>query len=112
MIISVLKLTVVQERRQAVLETLREMVHRTCGKLGCTECSIYENPEEDEDTILYLEKWSSTDALHRHIKSGSYILLLTAMEFSSQEPEIYFHDISKTGQMDLIKALRGGEAGV
>ena len=39
-------------------------------------------------------------------KSDSYILVLTAMDFSSQEPEIYFHEIPETGRLELIKVLR------
>jgi quinol monooxygenase YgiN len=106
MIISVLKLKVVREKRQAALETLRAMERRTCGKLGFTDCGIYERDGDDKDTILYLEKWDSKEDLYRHIKSNSYILVLTAMEFASQEPEIYFHEIPETGRMELINALR------
>jgi quinol monooxygenase YgiN len=82
------------------------MERRTWGKLGCTDCGIYEGQGEDKDTILYLEKWGSKEDLYRHIKSNSYILVLTAIEFASQEPEIYFHEIPVTGRMELINALR------
>ncbi len=109
MILSVLKFTVVQEKRQAALETLRAMERRTRGKLGCMDCSVYESQGDDKDTILYFEKWSSKEDLYRHIKSGSYILALTAMEFASQVPEIYFHEIPETGRLELIKALRSGD---
>ena len=106
MLLSVLKFTAVPEKRQAVLEILRTMERRTRGKLGCMECGIYEKQGNGGDTILYLEKWSSKEDLYRHIKSDSYILVLTVMEFASQEPEIYFHEIPETGRLELIKALR------
>ncbi len=112
MILSALKFTVVQEKRQAVLETLRAMERRTQGKLGCMECGVYEKAGNGDDTILYLEKWGSKEDLYRHIKSDSYILVLTVMEFASREPEIYFHEIPETGRLELIKALRSRDPGV
>jgi quinol monooxygenase YgiN len=106
MILSVLKLTAIKEKRQAALEILRTVNSRTRGKMGCVECAIYERQGDDGGAILYLEKWSSMEDLYRHIKSDSYILVLTAMEFSSQEPEIYFYEIPETGGLELIKGLR------
>jgi quinol monooxygenase YgiN len=109
MMISVLKFTAVPEKRQAALETLRTTERRTRGKLGCMECGVYERHNDDRDGILYLEKWSSKEDLYRHIKSDSYILILTVMEFASREPEIYFLEIPETNRLELIKDLRSGE---
>jgi quinol monooxygenase YgiN len=109
MILSVLKLTVVREKRQAAMEILRTMERRTRGKLGCIDCGVYERQGDDGDAILYLEKWSSKEDLYRHIKSDSFMLVLTVMEFASQEPEIYFHEIPETGRLELIKTLRSRE---
>ena len=106
MILSVLKFEVIREKRQAALEILRTMERRTRGKLGCMDCGVYERHGDDGDTILYLEKWSSKEDLYRHIKSDSYILVLTVMEFARLEPEIYFHEIPETGRLELIKSLR------
>ena len=106
MIISILKLELAKGKRQAALEILRTMERRTRGKLGCMDCGVYERHGDDGETILYIEKWSSKEDLYRHIKSDSYILVLTVMEFASQEPEIYFHEIPETGRLELIKTLR------
>jgi quinol monooxygenase YgiN len=109
MILSVLKLNAVPEKRQAVREILRTMERRTRGKLGCMNCGFYERQGDNGEAVLYLEQWSSKEDLYRHIKSDSYILVLTVMEFASQEPEIYFLEIPGTSQLELIKALRSEE---
>jgi quinol monooxygenase YgiN len=112
MVLSVLKFEVIREKRQAALEILRTMERRTRGKLGCMDCGIYERYGDDGEAILYLEKWSSKEDLYRHIKSDSYILVLTVMEFANQEPEIYFHEIPETGRLELIKTLRNRDKAV
>jgi quinol monooxygenase YgiN len=109
MMISVLKFTAVTEKRQAILEILRTIEHRTRGKLGCMECGVYEKQDNGAGAILYLEKWSSKEDLYRHIKSDSYILVLTVMEFSSQKPEVYFLEIPDEDRLELIKTLRSKE---
>jgi quinol monooxygenase YgiN len=111
MMISVLKIKAVTEKRQAILEILRTIEHRTRRKLGCMECGVYERQGDGADAILYLEEWSSKEDLYRHIKSDSYILVLTVMEFASQKPEIYFLEIPETDRLELIKALRSKEKG-
>jgi quinol monooxygenase YgiN len=109
MMISVLKFMAVTEKRGAILEILRTIERRTRGKLGCMECGVYESREDGDGGILYFEKWNSKEDLYRHIKSDSYILVLTVMEFASQKPEIYFLENPETDRMAVIKALRSKE---
>ena len=106
MVLSLLKFTAAPDKRQAIIEILRTVERRIRGKLGCLECEIYERGGKEATAILYLEKWKSKEDLHRHIQSDAYVLLLTAMEFGKQEPEIYFHEIPEEGRMEVIKNLR------
>jgi quinol monooxygenase YgiN len=66
---------------------------------------VYETGDQNQ-TILYLERWRSTEELHRHIQSGLYLGVLTAIDLASAPPDIRFYDVTDTKSMKLIAALR------
>jgi hypothetical protein len=69
-------------------------------------CGFYESHNGDGDGVLSHEKRGSKEDPCSRIKSDSTILALPVMQFASQDPEIYFHEISEKGGLELIKALR------
>ena len=93
-----------------MLDILRTMEALTRTKPGCLCCCIYEQAN-DKHAVLYVEKWQSMETLERHIQSSMYMRLLTAMELSSEAPDIQFHEVVKTLGMDLIEALRSAGGG-
>ena len=108
MIISIIELIPTPEKRQAVLEILRLTEDRARIKAGCIECGVYEASDE-RGTILYLERWRSSEDLHRHIRSSLYLGILNAMDLGQEAPEISFHEVSDTESMELIEALRSSD---
>jgi quinol monooxygenase YgiN len=94
-----------QEEILGILRHVQGMMHATTG---CLACSIYEECA-DEPAIFYVEQWRSQKELHRHIQSRLYLQVLTALDLAREPPEICFHEVASSQNMELIAALRAGE---
>jgi quinol monooxygenase YgiN len=110
MILSFIKLIPQPEKRQAMIDILRNMEALTKIKPGCISCCIYEQADE-RHAVLYVERWESRDALNIHVQSSMYMRLLTAIELAGEAPDIQFHEVEKTMGIELIEALRAGNGG-
>lgn len=104
MIISILKIIPLHEKRQEILEILLSVKGVVQASSGCLFCSIAE--ETGEESILYIEQWRSSPDLERHVKSGSYARILESMELSAQLPELSFYETGDTWNFDLVMKLR------
>jgi quinol monooxygenase YgiN len=63
--------------------------------------------ESDENgAIFYLEKWRSRKALDDHLRSGTYMMVLEALEFSCKNPEVSFFDGEEIGGLDVVENAR------
>jgi quinol monooxygenase YgiN len=105
MIISLLRVIALSDKRDAILDVLRSVIEMTQGLAGCLSCACYEE-QNDQCAILYLEQWESKEDLQRHIQSERYLRVISAMELAGEAPEITFHDVSRSMGMELIEALR------
>jgi quinol monooxygenase YgiN len=92
-------------QKQVVIDLFKSVRGPTSMKPGCTECSIYDKVN-NVDTILYLEKWSSEEAMQQHIVSSLYTRVLTAMEFAEKQPEITFYEIAHARGIEFVEKLR------
>ena len=75
---------------------------------ACLSCGVYERLDQNR-TILYEEKWESEQGFRNHIRSSSYLALLTAIDLAQSKPKVSFHDVTNTRSMELINALRSRE---
>jgi len=88
-----------------MIDILRTMENLTRSKPGCQCCCLYEQLN-DTHTVLYVEQWESRETLQHHVRSSMYMRLLTAMELSSEAPEIQFHEIAETRELEFIEEMR------
>jgi len=105
MIISLLKVIALSDKRDAILEVLRSVMDITRGLAGCMGCACYEE-QNNKHAILYVEQWESKEDLHRHIQSDLYHRVISAMELAVEAPEIRFLEVSNSMGMELVEALR------
>ena len=105
MVISLIELKSTLKRRGEILELLRYCVDGVGTKPGCLSSGVYEAGDQNEN-ILYLERWRSTEELHRHIQSDLYRGVLNAIDLACGPPEISFFEVSETKSMELIASLR------
>ena len=110
MIVGLIELTPIPGKREEILELLRFSVDRLRGRPGCLSSGVYEASDETH-SILYLERWESQEALHRHIQSNLYRGVLNALDLAEEPRGITFHEISETRSMELILALRTTSVG-
>jgi quinol monooxygenase YgiN len=108
-ILSLIELTPILGKREKILELLRFSGDRVTGRPGCLSSGVYE--AGDQKHILYLERWESEEALHRHIQSSLYRGVLNALDLAQEPRGITFHKISDTKSMELILALRAASVG-
>jgi quinol monooxygenase YgiN len=104
--ISLIELKSTLRSRGEILELLRYCVDGLRTKPGCLGTGVYESGDQNE-TILYLERWRSADELHRHIQSNLYLGVLNAMDLASGPPDVSYYEVSEAQSMELIVALRG-----
>lgn len=105
MVIVLVKIIPRTGQKQVVIDLFKSVRGPTSMKPGCTECSIYDKVN-DEETVLYLEKWTSTEAMQQHVVSPIYTRVLTAMEFAGKQPEITFYEIAHTRGFEFVEKLR------
>ncbi len=106
MVVSLIELTSTIRSRGEILELLRYCVDGLASKPGYLGSGIYESSDQKE-TILYLERWKSSEELQRHIQSDLYRGVLTAIDLASGPPSVSYHEVSETKSMDFIAAIRG-----
>jgi len=105
MIIASVRIIPLTGKRVEILEILRHVQALLRASVGCLSSYIYEECDDDQ-AILYLEEWRSTDELHRHIESREYLEIMAAMELASEAPQIRFDEVACSQSMELIEALR------
>jgi len=105
MIIATVKIMPTHEKRRELLNILMSVRGRVLAEPGCLSCCIYEE-FGDENDVLYMEKWQTLAALEHNLKGSSYAKVLEAMELSTREPEICFHDVAETMGLDLVERVR------
>ena len=105
MVLTLLKLKPLPDKREAVLDVLHSVRDLIQGLPGCISCACFET-RDNERTVLYVEHWGTREDLHRHIQSSLYNRIISAMEFARENPEIRFYEVSNPMGMELIEALR------
>jgi quinol monooxygenase YgiN len=108
MFLSLIRIEPLPEKRDRLLEILISVAGHTRLIIGCTGCMVYED-RGNGNAVLYLERWQSREALHRHVRSGLYMRVLHAMDLGSEPPEISFYEISGEKGLELIQELRQEE---
>ena len=109
MFLSILKISPSQGKQREVLDILQSVKGPTLAASGCIECSICVEDDE-EHSIIYIEKWQLRSEMIDHIGSALYARVLKALELSDRQPEICFYEIKGTQGMELIEGVRSSTA--
>lgn len=86
-------------------EILGPLVEQTRVSLGCLECTIYQDMQEDR-VILLEQWWEGETALNLHLQSDLYQQVILVMEMAQELPVVRFSDISQTRGMEKIAGSR------
>jgi quinol monooxygenase YgiN len=105
MILSVIKIFPSPGRGGAIIDVLDSLTGPVSALAGCLGCTLAVEAGEDE-VISYTEKWSSRDALDRHLNSGLYGRVLEAMECSCRPPEVEFLEVTDVAGLEMVERVR------
>ncbi|MCE5231587.1 antibiotic biosynthesis monooxygenase [bacterium] len=105
MFVFLLKIVPAPRLRQQIVEMLRSVEGPTSAMQGNLGCEIYEGIE-DEQRILYIERWKSEADARPHIQSSIFERILAAMDLAAEPPEIKFIEGARTWGMELVKEMR------
>lgn len=107
------RIEIVIKAAPAVNAKVRQLLLRLMGPTQatrhCVECRVAHD-EEDPDTWIYSERWTSRDALYAHIRSEAFKQTLVAIDMSSTEPIIHVDEIVCSDGIQAIAAIRKGLA--
>jgi quinol monooxygenase YgiN len=105
MIITTIRMTVPQEKRQEMLQTVSALTGMARKERGCQACDVFIDTE-NTDTFLVMEEWDSQEDFDRHVRTSTFSALLGAMTLLNERPDFCINAITDRAGMEKIKALR------
>ena len=105
MIISIIKIFPPAGRGGAVMDVLDSLKGPVSALAGCLGCWVSVEVGEGE-AICYTERWSSREALDRHLNTPLYMRLLEVMECSCRTPEVEFFEVADAVGLELVEQVR------
>jgi len=105
MIITSIRMTVPQEKRQELLQTINTLASSMRKERGCRSCDFYMDIEH-ADTFLLIEEWDAQEDFDRHVRAPAFSALLGALTLLNKRPDVRINAVSETAGMEKIKAVR------
>jgi quinol monooxygenase YgiN len=105
MIIATLRMTVPQEKRQEMLQTVSALIGMARKERGCRACDFYMDIEHT-DSFLLMEEWNVQEDFDRHVRAPAFSALLGAMTLLNERPDFRINSVTNTAGMEKIKAVR------
>lgn len=94
--------------RAQVVCSLRRILSQTRVLPGCVSCQLYADVEDD-NRLLLIEEWADVQSLRAHLRSDDFRVVLSALEYAANSPEVRFDTVADSKSMDFIALCRGRE---
>ncbi len=105
MIQATLKMSFAPQTIDEALQILCSMIERIRAESGCISCSVYHDTE-NENLVVFEEKWRSDGDLQSHLRSECYRRVLLVMEMAERPPDIRFDTITDSSGVEIIEKAR------
>jgi quinol monooxygenase YgiN len=92
-------------KREEAIEVFHVFLEPLRVHPGLASAGVY--AEIDDDALVLLEEWNTSEDLARHLKSNDFKKILAVMDMALEQPIIQFHTISSSQGFELIESLRG-----
>lgn len=74
---------------------------------GCVSCLVCADLLEQGDVLL-MQEWRDEQSLMDYLRSDNMRVVLSALEYSSDPPEVRFETVTEIKGLDFIAACRLG----
>jgi quinol monooxygenase YgiN len=108
MILSTVRLAISAEHRPEALRILRVFLGHSTAQAGCAGFWLTQDLTRPQ-ALTISSQWVTRDALHEHVRSAEYRLLMAVIDLSTTPPEISFDELDHLGGLDLVEVLRAPE---
>jgi quinol monooxygenase YgiN len=105
MILATIRMAIPPKKRDEALQILKSIAVKCNVYSGCLGCHIYEDVQED-NVVMFEEKWRSEEDLEFHLRSGEYRNVLVVMEMALKRPEVRFNRVSTSTGIETIEKAR------
>jgi quinol monooxygenase YgiN len=106
MFFNTIRMAVNPNKRKELLQTIKALLEDNRKKSGCVSSQLYQDLE-DESVLYLVEAWGSREELDDYLRSNHFGVLLGAMTLLRETPEIKLNEVSRTGGVEVIRAVRG-----
>jgi quinol monooxygenase YgiN len=90
---------------KAALEALRLVMLSARLDRDCMRSQVLEDPDVP-GTIIYLEEWSTEEAVARRVAADQFATLLALMETASSRPSLEFRVVTQVRGLEFVEAVR------
>jgi quinol monooxygenase YgiN len=95
MILVILRMEVLSEKRMELSQTIASLIGSIRTERGCRRCDFWKSTE-DENELLLLEEWDTQENLKSYLKSGRFRVLRGAMNLLRRPCEVMVHTVSRS----------------
>ena len=101
MILIILRMNVLSEKRMELSQTMASLSGSIALEKGCNRCNFCQSVE-DENRLFLLEEWDTKENLMTHMKSEHFRVLRGAMNLLKEPYEMMFLTVFHPEGMEEI----------
>jgi quinol monooxygenase YgiN len=91
--------------RTKVIRSLSRILGPSRASPGCRNCQLYADLE-DNRALLFVEEWTDRASLIAHLQADNTRVLLSALDFASDPPEVRLDTVIDTKGIEFIAECR------
>jgi quinol monooxygenase YgiN len=106
MVIVIIKMNALSEKRLELKQTLQALIEPTREKKGCLAHNVFQDLENDNGFSL-IEMWNSREGLDDHLRSDQFTVLMGARSLLRRPPEITVSEVGfQLSEWEAVEAIR------
>ena len=108
MVLLRMRIRVDPAHRTKVVRSLSRILGPSRASSGCLNCQFYADLE-DNRVLLFAEEWSDQESLIAHLQADNARVLLSALDFASDPPEVRLDTLIDTKGIEFIAECRDAD---
>ena len=105
MVIIIIEMTALTEKRLELEQTLAALMESTRKEKGCLSHNVFKDIENDNSLSL-IQLWQSREDLDDHLRSDTFTVLMGTRYLLNRPPEITMSEVSHSSGWEAVEAVR------